>query len=192
MSIDITVAGVAYPVPSGASDVDWAAQQVALLQAMAAAVGSGPAVQRLFANITPVGTGADTTEDTLMTYTLPAGLLSANGKGVRITAWGTGINTANATTVRAYFGSFMEAVVLTASQANTWRASIDVLRVNSAAQTCCVGFGVGGTAQSSVTDVVSLDEDLTASVVIKFTGQRATSSVADSIIQEGMLVELIP
>lgn len=44
MSIDITVAGVAYPVPSGASDTDWAAQQVALLQALAAASLTPPTV----------------------------------------------------------------------------------------------------------------------------------------------------
>lgn len=37
MSVDITIAGVAYPSPSSAADTDWAAQQVALLQALAAA-----------------------------------------------------------------------------------------------------------------------------------------------------------
>lgn len=44
--LTITVAGVPYPVPSSAADLNWAAQQVALLQAMATAIGAGaPALQ---------------------------------------------------------------------------------------------------------------------------------------------------
>ena len=37
MSVDITVAGVAYPVPSSAADTDWAADQIAWEQAVSAA-----------------------------------------------------------------------------------------------------------------------------------------------------------
>jgi len=40
LSVSITVDGTAYSVPSGAADTNWAAQQVAFEQAVAAAVNS--------------------------------------------------------------------------------------------------------------------------------------------------------
>src|SRR5579862_5290229 len=58
-------------------------------------------------NIQPAaaGTGADTTEDTLYTYTLPANAFSSPGKAVRIRVWGTTGATANNKTVKVYFGA---------------------------------------------------------------------------------------
>ncbi len=38
MSVNITIAGVVYPVPSSAADTNWAADQVAFEQALAAAL----------------------------------------------------------------------------------------------------------------------------------------------------------
>jgi hypothetical protein len=191
MSINITVNGTAYTVPSSAVDTNWAAQQVAFLQALASMANTSPRV--IYSSVTPVGTGADTTEDTLMTYTMPANTLSANKMGIRVTAWGSGLSTADTTTVRCYFGSnVIVSKVLTASQANTWRAVFEVARTGATAQT---GSGVidnGGTASSLACGRGTATETLSGAVTIKLTGERLVSSVSNSIVQNFMLVELLP
>lgn len=189
--IDIDIFGTDYPVPSGAADTNWAAQQIAFEQALASAVNRAPRVLSL--NVTPVGTGADTTEDNLMTYALPADTLSVNRMGVRVTAMGTGVNTADATTVRAYFGSTAVASkVLTASQANSWKVVFEVFRTGAATQIAS-GFVANGGTATDIAQASSLPSaTLSGAVTIKLTGQRASSSVADSVAQYFMLVELIP
>jgi hypothetical protein len=191
--INIPVAGASLPCPSGAADTDWAANLVALLQALGATVSKGPAVQRLSVNVTPAGTGADTSEDNLMTYPLAAGLLGVNGQGVRITAWGDGVNTANATTVRCYFGGTLcGTLVLQPSQSNTWRAVFEVFRTGATAQVATSQFSNGGTVVGASQNNATPAETLSGAVTAKFTGQRATSSVSNSIRQLGMAVEFIP
>lgn len=201
--IDIDVLGLDYQVPSNASDTNWAAKQLAFEQALAAAVNALdtrldtlealPLVKRLYANVTPVGTGADTTEDDLMSYALPAGTLSSNGKGVRVTAWGTGVFTADQTLVRCYFGATaVVSKILEASQANTWRAVFEVLRTGASTQVATGELSNGGIVASVAQENGAPAEALAGSVTIKLTGQRLVSSVADSIRQLGMVVELIP
>lgn len=191
MSITLTINGVAYTYPSGASDTNWAAEQVAAMQALTAVANAS--VQVLETNVTPVGTGADTTEDNLMTYSLPANTLSTNGMGVRVTALGVGVNTADATTVRAYFGStLLGTLVLTASQVNSWRAEFEVFRTGAATQVTGCTISNGGTAQASQTTANTASATLSGAVTLKFTGQRASSSVANSVQQLYMLVELVP
>lgn len=190
MSVNIVIAGVSYSVPSSAADTNWAADQVAFEQALAAAVAASPRV--LYSNVGPVGTGANTTEDTLMSYTLPGGTLSANHMGIRITASGAGVSTSDTTTLRCYFGSAVATLVLTASQANTWRAVFEVYRASATVQAGMGTIAVGGTAQSTYNSTLSATETLANDIVVKFTGQRATSSVANSVQQFTMLVELLP
>lgn len=186
MAIDISVAGVSYSVPSSAADTDWAASQIAWEQAVSAAA----TVSRKSVNVTPVGTGADTTEDNLMTYSLPAGTLSTNGMGVRITAWGTGVNTADTTTVRAYFGStLLVGPALTANSTNSWRVVCEVFRTGATAQTAAGSLICTGSLATA--KVTTPAETLSGAVTIKLTGQRASTSSANSIIQDGMIVELI-
>lgn len=143
-------------------------------------------------NSSVVGSGADTTEDNLMTYSLPANSLAANNKGLRITAWGDGVSTADVTTVRCYFGAtVVVSKVLTASQANTWKAVFEVIRTGATTQIATGVLNNGGTAASSVQSNASPGETLSGAVTIKCTGQRATSSVANSVRQLGMIVEVI-
>lgn len=144
----------------------------------------------LTTNVTVVGSGADTTEDDLMTYSLPASTLGSNGRGVRVTAWGDGVSTADVTTVRGYFGATAVLTkVLTASQANTWKAVFEVMRTGAATQIATGVLHNGGTATSFVQANSSPAETLSGAVTIKFTGQRAVSSVANSVRQLGMIIE---
>lgn len=190
--INVTVNGVVYPVPSSAADVDWAAKQVAFEQALAAAIPIA-AVRRLYTNAVQVGSGADTLEDALMQYSVLANVLAA-GKGVRVTAWGAGVNTADATTLRAYVaGQKVIEKVLTASQANTWRAQLDLLCIDANNATLTGLLTQGGTVtQLQVVSISSFAAPVAAPILFNFTGQRAASSVANSVVQYGMSVELIP
>lgn len=191
MSITLTIDGETYTYPSNAADTNWAAQQVAAMQALAAAHGSS--VRVLATNVTPAGTGADTTEDNLMTYPLPAGTLSANGQCIRVTAMGIGVSTADATTLRCYFGSTaIVTKVLEASQINSWRAVFEVTRTGAATQVAGGTIENGATICSIANRITAVSETLSGAVTIKLTGQRASTSVANSIIQYLMTVEFLP
>ena len=189
MSVNITIAGASLPEPSNAADTNWAAMQLAVIQALAAQVAAGPAVQRLSSNVTPVGTGADTTEDTLMSYSLPGGTLAAAGQGLRVTAWGTGVNTSDLTTVRGYFGAaLVVSKQLAASTTNVWMVTFNIHRITNTTQTSSGAFlGAGNTILNPAPT-----ETLSSSVLLKVTGQRASTSIANSIVQSAMLVELVP
>lgn len=148
------------------------------------------------ANVVPVGNAANTTENDLMLYTLPAGTLAVDGQGIRVTAWGTGVNTADATTLRGYFGATeVFEVILTASQPNLWRVTFDILRTGAATQAGCTLINVspfsGGT-HSAIVQLSTPTEILNNAIIIKLTGQRASTAVADSITQVAMLVQQLP
>lgn len=141
-------------------------------------------------NSTAVGNAADTTEDNLITYSLPANALSVNNKAVRVTTWGSGVSTADATTVKCYFGATAVLTrILTASQANTWRATFEVVRTGATAQIATGAFINGGTVVTSVQSNASPGETLSGAVTIKCTGQRAVTSSANSVQQLGMVTE---
>ena len=195
--INITVDGVAYPVPSSAADQNWAAKQIAFQQALAAALSQiQQAVTLLHTDVTPVGNGADDTEDDLMTYTLPAGTLSANGMGLRVTAWGTGANTNEQTTARMRIGGVLIAEMgLIASQANTWKITADILRVGATSLSASTlaangllpaSLGTNQTYQSCNTPTVTLAN----AVIVKCTGQT-DGTTANRVIQTGFSVELL-
>jgi hypothetical protein len=142
-------------------------------------------------NITVVGNAADTSEDNLMTSALPANAMNVDGRGVRVTAWGDGVSTADVTTLRAYFGAtVVVSKVLTASQANTWRCVFEVLRTAATTQTATGTIYNGGTANSTAQGNAAPAETLANAITVKFTGQRATTSTANSIRQLGMIVEV--
>jgi hypothetical protein len=163
-------------------------------------VAGSPAASSTMANVigtlqsdtTVNGSGADTSEDNLTTYSLPANVLATNGRGVRITAWGDGVSTADTTTIRCYFGATaVLTIVLTASQANTWRAVFEIIRTGAATQVATGTVWNGGTATKFVQANASPSETLSGAVTLKCTGQRAVSSVANSLRQLGLTVEYI-
>lgn len=138
------------------------------------------------------GSGADTTEDTLTQFSFPASSLLVNGRGLRVTAWGDGVSTTDATTIKCYFGATVVATkVLTISQANTWRASMEIVRTGAATQVATGTVMNGGTVGSITQSNTSPGATLTGAVVIKCTGQRTITSSANSLRQLGLIVEFI-
>ncbi len=139
-------------------------------------------------NTTAVGNVGAGTDD-LMTYSLPANSLSANGKGVRVKAWGTTANNANAKAITFQFGSTsVVSSSLAISQVGVWYVEVMVFRTGANAQAYIselINRGVGNNANATEGSATETD---TSAITIKMTGV----GVADNdIVQKGMIVEFI-
>lgn len=160
-------------------------------------VGTGSGTATLIGvvsvNTTAVGNVGAGTDD-LMTYTLPANSQSANGKGVRVTAWGSTAAVAGAKTIGAVIGSTVIAAhdVSAGAVIVKWHLVVEILRTGANAQICTASFvynqtGFGGAARTE--SVTSAEVD-TAAIILKVTGNSANAANND-IVQTGMLVEFI-
>src|SRR5256885_7210885 len=143
-------------------------------------------------NVGNVGAGPDD----LMSYTLPANSLSANGKGVRVTAWGRTGNNANAKQLSAFFGAFNLAQTgLTVSIQGTWKAEILVARIGANSQEYFYELREAADAspvaagKQRITVTGNPTETDTAPITIKFSASVVTAD--NDIVQEGMLVEFL-
>jgi hypothetical protein len=142
----------------------------------------------LTAQVAATGNGADTTEDILQTFSLPANVLDAVGRGVRIKAWGTFANNADGKTVRIYFGAnvYTSTSLTTANVA--WCIWADVFKTGSNTQTA-IGTGNFGNSTPATNSTAPNQTD-TSAITIKITGQ-ATVANANDIVCQGMTVEMI-
>jgi hypothetical protein len=140
------------------------------------------------AALTSTGNGADTTEDALQSYSLPANSLDQAGRCVRISAWGTLANNADSKIIRLYFGaSVISSGSLTLANVN-WVAEMIVCKTGSSTQS------VRGTMQVGTTLIppywnAGTDTDASA-ITIKTTGQAGTTNASD-IVSKGQLVEYL-
>lgn len=149
-------------------------------------------------NTTAVGNVGASGPDDLITYSLPANSLSANGKGVRVKCWGTTANNANAKTVQFAFGAVTLAKQLTVSIAGKWSFDALIIRTGSNTQDVFIdACNYGGTTVSS-TDGATVQrlssfgagaETDSGAITIKC--QSTTTTADNDIVQEGMLVEFI-
>lgn len=138
-------------------------------------------------NVTPVS-NVSTTETDLMTYTLPAGWMSANGMGIRVSAFGTTAANGNSKTVRLYFGASVVAIqAAITSSGSAWHTTMIVLRTGATTQVSggniWTALNTGNPASPSPT------ETLSGTVIIKVTGQSATAGA--DVTQTGMVVEAL-
>jgi len=149
----------------------------------------------LSSNATAVG-NVGVGEDDLITYSLGAGALTAaNSLGaavrlsLRVTAWGTGANNANAKTLKCYFGS---TVVLThslpTSEAVRWRATFDVLQTGTDAQDYNALLVHNGSTTPTDVELGSATENQTNAITIKCTGEATAN---DDVKQEALIVEAL-
>lgn len=135
-------------------------------------------------------TAANTTETTLITYSLPANSLDANGKGVRIRVTGQTANNANTKTVRLYFGTtvLFSNDITTAPNNQSWEFDAVVIRTSATTQKC-ISRGTVGVAPQTTT-YTGAGETLTSGVTIKVTGQNGTAMASD-ITAQMMIVEYL-
>lgn len=132
-----------------------------------------------------------TTETTLFTFSLPASVLNAVGKAVRITTWGNTANNGNAKTIKLYFGATNFATALTISQVTDWDVNGLVSYITNTTQ---AGFGQlleGSDANANpgfLTRAMNPTETLSGAVTIKVTG---TGGATNDILCFGMLIEVL-
>lgn len=129
-----------------------------------------------------------TTEQVLATYTLPANTLSAAGKAIRITAWGTTAANTNSKTVRIRLGGIGAQGVIsmtTSTSAAVWRLEAVVARTGASTQDV-IAWGLQGS-----NNVIFSQTTLTLSSAndIVVTGITATS--AGDATFKGLIVEAL-
>jgi len=133
--------------------------------------------------------------DDLITYSLPADTLDANGKGIRVTMWGTGANNVNGKVLGIAWGSTSRPLALTISEAVFWKAEIIVVRTASGNQDVrmtfqetleATGGGTLNTVKGSSAQYTATEAD-SAPIVIKAVADLVTAT--NDVVQEGLLVE---
>lgn len=123
---------------------------------------------------------ADSTDDTLHTYTLPANTLGATGaRRVRVRGYGTTGGNANTKTAKVWFGSASVSfgAASTATSVKPWYFEADIDYVAHTAQNILVRSNWAG-AETAV-QVTATTQDETTALVIKSTGASSASSAAD-------------
>lgn len=127
-------------------------------------------------------------QDNLMSYSLPANGFSSVGQSLRVTAWGTTANNANAKTVKLFFaGTEIATLSLTVSQANAWRLDGDIMWRAGGLATCNITVSQGGVAtQFTVIATTVTAIDATIANAVQVTGEGVAN---DDVLQRGMLVE---
>ncbi len=154
---------------------------------MGTGTGAAEASGKANVNTTAVGTDANTLEKDLLTYSLPANSLSADGKLVKITVWGT-VTSASSKTIRLKFGATVIRDIATSSGGLDWRIDGTVIRTGAATQDAMATASLDTVAPD--TTISTPAETLSGAVVIKLTGQNGTAT-ANDIVAEGMLVEYL-
>jgi hypothetical protein len=146
-------------------------------EGLGALVGGGGQlnVQGAFAG---VGNGADTTEDTLFTYSLPPKTLWSVSNSLLLTAYGTFANNAHSKTVKLYFGAEIISIAAFATAALTpWWLQLAVQKVGSSQQVISAQ-SITGSTHNGLTFQTATETD-TSAITIKVTGQTGTSGAGD-------------
>lgn len=154
-------------------------------------VGNAPAAQRVLngssvqLSAAGIGNGADTTDDTLFSYTLPAGALSMVGQALSIRGFGTLANNANNKRASFFFGAGRIGSTNIITTANvSWLIRLTVFKTGPSTQ-----FLVSETMVSSITSNVvcrAVSETDTAPIVIKLVGASTTTGAANDVVANGM------
>jgi hypothetical protein len=149
---------------------------------------TGPMSTVLNVNTTSQAT-TGTIEEVLATYTLPANTLSANGKGIRITAWAAGSGGGNKTLrIRVGgLGGTQIAVTNTATGAGGYVVDALVFRTGAATQVALGRGSIHGSGAMNVTDTAPT-QTLSGTVDVVITG---TTAVIGELTFKGGLVEAL-
>lgn len=126
-----------------------------------------------------IGTGSDTTEDTLDTYSLPANALDKVGRELCIEAFGTFAANTHTKTVSLYFGSEK---VTSGAVTNSSGWALSMLVGKTGASTQMVGTqAVLGAAHQGCSTLSGAETD-TSAITIKVTGQSASGLSGDILL----------
>lgn len=150
-------------------------------------------ITTLSVNGTSVGNGADTTEDTLMTYTVPANTLVNVGDMLHIIAGGTFAATTDNKTVRVRFGGVSGVAVSlpngSAAGQTGWYVDAYITKTGASTQSYVSGGLSSTNANGTTSGTASKTDTATQDIVV--TGRNVTSSAAGSITCQMLVVQYI-
>lgn len=137
------------------------------------------------ASVAGVGNGADTTDDVLFTYTLPANAFDKPGRAISIVAVGKFAANGNNKTVKLFFGAstLVTTGVLT-SNATGWQLQAEVTKAGAAGSNTQISQGqfIQGTTHGGVNVPVAPTEVESGPIVIKVTGASGTTGAANDVL----------
>ena len=130
------------------------------------------------------GNGADTSEDVLSTFSLPANSLDVVGRALWLYAFGT-MTATGTKTGRLYFGSELVSTGGIVATAESWALEMLVIKSGASAQVISSQLVNGGT-HGGVANQTGAETD-TAAIAIKVTGQNSAAT-ANGIVLEGFMI----
>lgn len=172
-----------------------AAFALALLAALAlpavgqvATPGAGY-LTNLNVNTTPVGSGADTTADTLMSFTVPANTLVNVGDTLHLVARGTTPGTTDNKVIHLQVGAGAASATNNSAPQTTWFFEMWVTKTGPNAQAwfALINNNTNNTTSQNGT-LAAVD---TAGIAVLLTGQNTTAATAGSVVAQFMYVECI-
>lgn len=138
------------------------------------------------------GNGADTTDDTLFAYTMPARSLDQQNRGVIIEAWGDLAANGNNKTVKLWLGT---ATICTtgviATTGGGWWLRAVVIKDGAGSNQACTSFGIVGAAVVPGASLNLESQTDTSPIIIKVTGASPTSGAADDVLGYAMTVQFM-
>lgn len=153
------------------------ATQPALGRSLVTAYSTHPA--------TPAGSGANTTETTLATYSLPANALDQAERGLWVRTWGTFGSSVGNKTVKLYFGTTAFSSGSITSVTQSWYMEYEVYKTGSATQAekWSAAYSSTNTAAGGSPPVVQSDtQSDTQAITIKVTGTSASGTNTDILM----------
>jgi hypothetical protein len=151
-----------------------------------------------FLSAAGVGNGADATDDTIASCSLPANVFDIAGRCVTVQAWGTTTSGAVVKTVQFKFGaSALQSVVVEpsgATGAGAWQLNVQIYKISSNVQGLLFQADASGTpttvlgisAGRGIIYVAGAEVD-TAAIPLVITGKGP--STANTVLCNGMIVD---
>lgn len=145
----------------------------------------------LEANLAAVGNAANTNEQTLKTFSIPANTLNVAVKGIRLRAWGGTAVNATTKTVRLYFGATVvisNSTTLSPSGVD-WSMEAEVWRAGATLQEAIASSQFGEISQ--LVDRSAPVENTAAIIAAKITSQSGVGAAANDVVCNGFVVEYL-
>lgn len=143
-----------------------------------------------------VGNGADATDDTLMSVSLPANILDIAGRCVVVQAWGTIGATSATKTLQFKFGAaaLVQMATWTTTTVGSWQIMLSIYKISSGVQGLVYQIDASGAATTlglttgrAISYVAGAEVD-TAAIPCVVTG-KVSSSVAANVLCNGLIVD---
>ena len=158
-----------------------------------------PASGVLFTDIT-ARSNSGTGDTDLSTTTMPANVLSADGKTIRVTAWGQNAAAATTKTIRLWFGGTEIFRFVMSPDGRMWRLQGYIMRTGASTETSTVTYHgnnmavntlpAAGTIVGPITTVFdNLAIATSGTIIVKTTGQ--SSSASNEVTQNGFILEVV-